>query len=107
MMFACLQKLAENDVSIYGEGVLEVLADGRARSVDSNYLAGPDDIYISPSQIKKFGLRTGDAVEGEIRSPKDGERYFALLKIEPLTLKNQRKRQRINFDNLTLIQIKK
>ena len=86
MMFACLKKLADNDVSIYGEGVLEVLADGFGflRSVDSNYLAGPDDIYISPSQVKKFGLRTGDTVEGEIRSPKDGERYFALLKIESI-----------------------
>ncbi len=104
MMFACLKKLAENDVSIYGEGVLEVLADGFGflRSVDSNYLAGPDDIYVSPSQIKKFGLRTGDTVEGEIRSPKDGERYFALLKIESVNFeKPDNIRQRINFDNLT------
>ena len=104
MMFACLKKLADNDVSIYGEGVLEVLADGFGflRSVDSNYLAGPDDIYVSPSQIKKFGLRTGDTVEGEIRSPKDGERYFALLKIESINFeKPDNIRQRINFDNLT------
>ena len=104
MMFACLKKLADNDVSIYGEGVLEVLADGFGflRSVDSNYLAGPDDIYVSPSQIKKFGLRTGDTVEGEIRSPKDGERYFALLKIESINFeKPDSIRQRINFDNLT------
>ena len=104
MMFACLKKLAENDVSIYGEGVLEVLADGFGflRSVDSNYLAGPDDIYVSPSQVKKFGLRTGDTVEGEIRSPKDGERYFALLKIESVNFeKPDNVRQRINFDNLT------
>ena len=104
MMFACLKKLADNDVSIYGEGVLEVLADGFGflRSVDSNYLAGPDDIYISPSQVKKFGLRTGDTVEGEIRSPKDGERYFALLKIESINFeKPDNIRQRINFDNLT------
>tara|TARA_A200000113_G_scaffold222519_1_gene236262 strand:- start:234 stop:1493 length:1260 start_codon:yes stop_codon:yes gene_type:complete len=104
MMFACLKKLADNDVSIYGEGVLEVLADGFGflRSVDSNYLAGPDDIYVSPSQIKKFGLRTGDTVEGEIRSPKDGERYFALLKIESINFDNPDNiRQRINFDNLT------
>ena len=104
MMFACLKKLAENDVSIYGEGVLEVLADGFGflRSVDSNYLAGPDDIYVSPSQVKKFGLRTGDTVEGEIRSPKDGERYFALLKIESVNFeKPDNIRQRINFDNLT------
>ncbi len=104
MMFACLKKLADNEVSIYGEGVLEVLADGFGflRSVDSNYLAGPDDIYVSPSQIKKFGLRTGDTVEGEIRSPKDGERYFALLKIESINFeKPDNIRQRINFDNLT------
>ena len=104
MMFACLKKLAENDVSIYGEGVLEVLADGFGflRSVDSNYLAGPDDIYVSPSQVKKFGLRTGDTVEGEIRSPKDGERYFALLKIESINFENPDNiKQRINFDNLT------
>ena len=104
MMFACLKKLADNDVSIYGEGVLEVLADGFGflRSVDSNYLAGPDDIYVSPSQVKKFGLRTGDTVEGEIRSPKDGERYFALLKIESVNFeKPDNIRQRINFDNLT------
>ena len=104
MMFACLKKLADNEVSIYGEGVLEVLADGFGflRSVDSNYLAGPDDIYVSPSQIKKFGLRTGDTVEGEIRSPKDGERYFALLKIESINFEKPNNiRQRINFDNLT------
>ena len=104
MMFACLKKLADNDVSIYGEGVLEVLADGFGflRSVDSNYLAGPDDIYVSPSQVKKFGLRTGDTVEGEIRSPKDGERYFALLKIESINFENpDAVRHRINFDNLT------
>ena len=104
MMFACLKKLADNEVSIYGEGVLEVLADGFGflRSVDSNYLAGPDDIYVSPSQVKKFGLRTGDTVEGEIRSPKDGERYFALLKIESINFeKPDNIRQRINFDNLT------
>ena len=104
MMFACLKKLADNDVSIYGEGVLEVLADGFGflRSVDSNYLAGPDDIYVSPSQVKKFGLRTGDTVEGEIRSPKDGERYFALLKIESINFEDPDSvRHRINFDNLT------
>ena len=77
------KKINDNDVSIYGEGILEVLADGFGflRSVDSNYLAGPDDICFTQSS-KKFGLRTGDTVEGEIRSPKDGERYFALLKIE-------------------------
>ena len=80
------------------------MADGFGflRSVDSNYLAGPDDIYVSPSQVKKFGLRTGDTVEGQIRSPKDGERYFALLKIESINFeKPDSIRQRINFDNLT------
>ncbi len=104
MMFACLKKLADNEVAIYGEGVLEVLADGFGflRSADSNYLAGPDDIYVSPSQVKKFGLRTGDTVEGEIRSPKEGERYFALLKIETINFETpDGVRQRINFDNLT------
>ena len=76
MMFACLKKLASNDIGIYGDGVLEVLSDGFGflRSPESNYLAGPDDIYISPSQVRKFGLRTGDTVEGQIRAPKDGER---------------------------------
>ena len=104
MMFACLKKLADNEVAIYGEGVLEVLADGFGflRSPDSNYLAGPDDIYVSPSQVRKFGLRTGDTVEGEIRSPKEGERYFALLKIETINFESPDSvRQRINFDNLT------
>ncbi len=104
MMFACLKKLAEDDVAIYGTGVLEVLADGFGflRSPESNYLAGPDDIYVSPSQVRKFGLRTGDTVEGEIRSPKDGERYFALLKIETINFEPPESlRQRINFDNLT------
>ena len=104
MMFACLKTLADNDVAIYGNGVLEVLSDGFGflRSPESNYLAGPDDIYVSPSQIRKFGLRTGDTVEGEIRAPKDGERYFALLKIETINFENpENLRQRINFDNLT------
>ena len=104
MMFACLKKLAENDVAIYGEGVLEVLSDGFGflRSPESNYLAGPDDIYVSPSQVRKFSLRTGDTVEGQIRSPKDGERYFALLKVENINFQAPEfVRQRINFDNLT------
>ncbi len=104
MMFACLKRLAENDVAIYGNGVLEVLSDGFGflRSPESNYLAGPDDIYVSPSQVRKFGLRTGDTVEGEIRAPKDGERYFALLKIETINFESpENLRQRINFDNLT------
>ena len=83
MMFAILKRLADTDVSISGSGVLEVLQDGFGflRSPEANYLPGPDDIYVSPSQIRRFALRTGDTVEGEIRAPKDGERYFALLKV--------------------------
>ena len=86
MMFAILKQLAENDVAIYGDGVLEVLQDGFGflRSPEANYLPGPDDIYVSPSQVRRFGLRTGDTVEGEIRAPKDGERYFALLKVNEI-----------------------
>ncbi len=104
LMFASLKQLAENDVAIYGEGVLEVLQDGFGflRSPESNYLAGPDDIYISPSQIRRFALRTGDTVEGQIRSPKSGERYFALLKVNNVNFDDPEKvRHRINFDNLT------
>ena len=83
MMFAILKELADHEVEITGGGVMEVLSDGFGflRSPESNYLPGPDDIYVSPSQIRRFGLRTGDTVIGEIRSPKDGERYFALLKV--------------------------
>ncbi len=104
MMFAILKRLAENDVAIYGIGVLEVLQDGFGflRSPESNYLPGPDDIYVSPSQVRRFGLRTGDTVEGEIRSPKSGERYFALLKINQINFSDPADvRHRINFDNLT------
>ncbi|TVR96282.1 MAG: transcription termination factor Rho [Rhodospirillales bacterium] len=104
MMFAILKQLAENDVPIFGDGVLEVLQDGFGflRSPEANYLPGPDDIYVSPSQIRRFGLRTGDTVEGEIRSPKDGERYFALLKVNAINFANPVEvRHRINFDNLT------
>ena len=104
MMFAILKQLADNDVAIYGSGVLEVLSDGFGflRAPESNYLPGPDDIYVSPSQVRRFGLRTGDTVEGEIRAPKDGERYFALLKIETINFENpEAVRHRINFDNLT------
>src|ERR1700716_1296723 len=104
MMFAVLKQLAENDVPISGDGVLEVLSDGFGflRSPESNYLAGPDDIYVSPNQVRRFGLRTGDTVEGQIRSPSDGERYFALLKVNGINLDEpDRLRQRINFDNLT------
>jgi transcription termination factor Rho len=104
MMFAILKQLADNDVAIYGDGVLEVLQDGFGflRSPEANYLPGPDDIYVSPSQVRRFGLRTGDTVEGEIRAPKDGERYFALLKVNQINFTDpQDVRHRINFDNLT------
>ena len=104
LMFAILKSLANRDVVIIGEGVVEVLLDGFGfmRSPDANYLAGPDDIYISPSQIRRFNLRTGDTVEGEIRSPKDGERYFALLKVNTINFEDPEKgRHKINFDNLT------
>jgi transcription termination factor Rho len=104
MMFAVLKQLAENDVPISGDGVLEVLSDGFGflRSPEANYLAGPDDIYVSPSQVRRFGLRTGDTVEGQIRSPRDGERYFAALKINRINFEEpDRLRHRINFDNLT------
>ena len=104
MMFAILKQLAENDIIISGDGVLEILQDGFGflRSPESNYLPGPDDIYVSPSQIRRFGLRTGDTVEGQIRSPKDGERYFALLKVNLINFEDpDRIRHRINFDNLT------
>jgi transcription termination factor Rho len=104
MMFAILKQLAENDIAIFGIGVLEVLQDGFGflRSPEANYLPGPDDIYVSPSQVRRFGLRTGDTVEGEIRSPKEGERYFALLKINQINFADPDDvRHRINFDNLT------
>ena len=104
MLFAILKQLAENDVPISGDGVLEVLSDGFGflRSPEANYLAGPDDIYVSPSQVRRFGLRTGDTVEGQIRAPRDGERYFALLKVTQINFEDpERLRQRINFDNLT------
>jgi len=104
MMFAILKKLAENSVAIFGDGVLEVLPDGFGflRSPESNFLAGPDDIYLSPIQVRRFGLRTGDTVEGQIRAPKDGERYFALVKINNINFEDPDKvRHRTNFDNLT------
>ncbi|QEX19886.1 transcription termination factor Rho [Hypericibacter terrae] len=104
MMFAILKQLAENDTAIFGDGVLEILQDGFGflRSPEANYLPGPDDIYVSPSQVRRFGLRTGDTVEGQIRSPKEGERYFALLKVNTINFDNPDKvRHRINFDNLT------
>jgi transcription termination factor Rho len=104
LMFAILKTLANNDQAIFGDGVLEVLQDGFGflRSPEANYLPGPDDIYVSPSQVRRFGLRTGDTVEGEIRSPKDGERYFALLKVNKINFDDPEKlKHRVNFDNLT------
>ena len=104
MMFAILKRLAEQDIKITGGGVLEVLQDGFGflRSPEANYLPGPDDIYVSPSQIRRFSLRTGDTVEGEIRSPKDGERYFALLKVTSINFEDpERARHKVHFDNLT------
>ena len=104
MMFAILKSLAENDQAIHGEGTLEILPDGFGflRSPQSNYLPGPDDIYVSPHQVRRFGLRTGDSVEGQIRAPKDGERYFAMYKINTINYEApEQVRHRTNFDNLT------
>jgi transcription termination factor Rho len=104
LMFAILKQLAIQETDIIGEGVVEVLSDGFGflRSPDANYLPGPDDIYVSPSQVRRFGLRTGDTVEGQIRAPKDGERYFALLKVDTVNFEApEAVRHRINFDNLT------
>jgi transcription termination factor Rho len=104
LMFAILKQLAAKDVDITGIGVVEVLQDGFGflRSPDANYLPGPDDIYVSPSQIRRFGLRTGDTVEGQIRSPKDGERYFALLKVNKINFDDtEALRHKVHFDNLT------
>ena len=104
ILFSILKKLAQNNEQITGSGVLDVLQDGFGflRAIESNYLPGPDDIYVSPSQIRRFGLRTGDSVEGEIRAPKNSERYFALLKVDKLNFDNPEKaRDKIAFDNLT------
>jgi transcription termination factor Rho len=104
MMFAILKELADREVEIAGGGVLEVLPDGFGflRSPEANYLPGPDDIYVSPSQIRRFALRTGDTVIGEIRSPKEGERYFALLKVSTINFEDPEKtRHKVHFDNLT------
>lgn len=104
LMFSILKQMAETDVQIMGAGVIEVLPDGFGflRSPEANYLAGPDDIYVSPSQVRRFGLRTGDTVEGDIRAPKDGERYFALTKVSTINFDEPEVvRHRVNFDNLT------
>ena len=104
ILFSILKKLAEKNEQITATGVLEVLQDGFGflRAIESNYLPGPDDIYVSPSQIRRFGLRTGDSVEGEIRGPKDAERYFALLKVNKINFDEPEKgKNKIAFDNLT------
>ena len=104
LLFAILKQLAAQDVEIIGEGVVEVLQDGFGflRSPEANYLPGPDDIYISPSQLRRFSLKTGDTVEGPIRGPKDGERYFALLKVNTINFDDPEKiRHKSHFDNLT------
>jgi transcription termination factor Rho len=104
LIYAILKQLAAREIEIIGEGVIEVLLDGFGfmRAPDANYLPGPDDIYVSPAQIRRFGLRTGDTVEGLIRSPKDGERYFALLKVNKINFEEPEKaRHKVNFDNLT------
>ena len=104
LMFAILKQLAAQETEIIGAGVVETLQDGFGflRSADSNYLPGPDDIYISPSQIRRFGLRTGDTVDGPIRGPKEGERYFALLKVNTINFEDPEKiKHKVHFDNLT------
>jgi transcription termination factor Rho len=104
LIFSLLQTEIEKNGSIYGEGVLEILPDGFGflRAPDYNYLPGPDDIYVSPSQIRRFNLRTGDTIAGQIRPPKDSERYFALLKVEAINYENpEGSREKILFDNLT------
>ncbi len=104
LVFATLKRLAETDVQINGEGVLEILQDGFGflRSPDVNYVAGPDDIYVSPSQIRRFGLRTGDVVQGQVRAPKEGERYFALLRANTINFDSPEvARHRVHFENLT------
>jgi transcription termination factor Rho len=104
LIFAVLKATTEQEGKIYAEGVLEILPDGFGflRAPDQNYLAGPDDVYVSPSQIRRFNLRTGDTISGQIRPPKEGERYFALLKVESINFESPEKaRHKILFDNLT------
>jgi transcription termination factor Rho len=104
VVFSILKSHAKNGEDIYGDGVLEILQDGFGflRAADSSYLAGPDDIYVSPSQIRRFGLRTGDTIAGKIRPPKDGERYFALLKVNEINYdKPENSRHKVPFENLT------
>src|SRR6202522_3968266 len=104
LMFGILKQLSARETDIVGEGVVEVPPDGFGflRSPEANYLPGPDDIYVSPSQIRRFGLRTGDTIDGHIRSPKEGERYFALLKVNTLNFEDPEQiKHKVHFDNLT------
>jgi len=104
LIFAILKNKAKNGETLYGQGTLEVLPDGFGflRSADTSYLAGPDDIYVSPSQIRRFNLHTGDTVAGEIRTPKDSERYFALVKVEKVNEEPpENTKNKILFENLT------
>src|SRR6201995_4918585 len=104
LMFGILKQLSARETDIVGEGVVEVLPDGFGflRSPESNYLPGPDDIYVSPSQIRRFGLRTGDSVEGGVRAPRNGERYFALVKVDQVNFEPpENVRHKVHFDNLT------
>ena len=102
VIFSILKRHAKSGEDIYGDGVLEILPDGFGflRSADSSYLAGPDDIYVSPSQIRRFNLRTGDSISGKIRPPKEGERYFAMLKLDEINFdKPENARNKILFEN--------
>src|SRR5579871_5163507 len=104
MMFAILKASAEEGLEIFGSGTLEVVQDGFGflRSPEANYLPGPDDIYVSPSQIRKMGLKTGDTVEGPVRAPREGERYFAILKVDTVNFESPDSiRHKVHFDNLT------
>jgi len=104
MMFAILKAFAENDQPIHGDGTLEILSDGFGflRNPEANFLPGPEDIYVSPAQVRRFSLRTGDTVDGEIRAPKEGERYFSLVKVDLINFESpEAVKHRINFDNLT------
>src|SRR5262249_16949630 len=111
LMFGILKQLSMRETDIIGEGVVEVLSDGSGvlpggsgsrASPEANHLPGPDDLYVPPSQTRRFGLRTGDTIDGHIRSPKEGERYFALLKVNTINFEDPEKaRHKVNFDNLT------